>query len=113
MTGWFTLHSRLSTRGARRTGPQRKRATVDRLVQYLAQPGELGIGQEPLAGRSWYFSIARQGLQPSSAKPQPAPSRCMCDRTLTHLFAVTGRSGQLPVDIDNVAPLARFERQPA
>ena len=33
-----------------------------------------------------------QGLKPSGTRPHPAPSRYMCDRTLTHLFAMTGRS---------------------
>ena len=52
------------------------------------------VGEAPAFGRqcSEYFSTDRQGLKPSGTKPHPAPSRYMCDKTLTHLFAVTGRS---------------------
>ena len=42
--------------------------------------------------RSGYFSTDRQGLQPSGTRPHPSPSRYMCDRILTALFAETGRS---------------------
>ena len=97
----------------RRRGRQRNGAALDRLVQDLPQPGELGIGQEALAGTLGVFLDRPAGIE---ALRHQAPSRAQPVHVGEDLDALVGGDrpvGEPLVEFDDIAPLDRFERQPA